>query len=468
MKAMTVGEIASALNATVAEGDASAVVTSVVTDSRETKPGSVFFALRGGTHDGHDFIPDAIQRGATALVCARGAGPDRAETDSPAARLRVGDTGAALMALAAYYRRCALAPSTVVVAITGSNGKTTTKRMLDHVLSGVLPGRASPKSFNNHVGVPLTILSSEPSDRYLILEVGTNAPGEIDALSAVAEPNIGVITSIGEAHLEGLGDIEGVTREKASLLRHVRANGLAAVNVSRPEIVPYLRESARRVTLVTVGTEANATLRLADLSGDLSGTTFCLAGQWNVRLAAPGRHHAFNAAMAFAVARFLGLEPALILERLQTFVPSGGRTRVLERHGVRLIDDSYNANPSSMRAAIDTLATHRGGRRMIVMGDMKELGLRSGDLHVAMVQHALNVGLEFVVAVGEAMVAAGECVDPSGRERVICCPTRQEAVDVVLSEAQSGDAVWIKGSRAAELEWVVAALAEQLGAVRAA
>jgi len=288
---MTLGNVAAALGTVCDPNISQIVIRRITTDSRDVQPGDLFFALRGPRFDGHQYAGQALAKGAVACVCdyrfdaAIGSGP----------LLSVDDTLAALGRLAIHYRHVVLPVSTVVIAVTGSNGKTTTKCMIDHILSGEFKGRSSPKSFNNAIGVPLTLLSADLNDRYLVVEVGSNSPGEVAALAAMVSPNVAVITSIGEAHLEGLGDLHAVAAEKTSLLRSVRPAGFAVVNVDRPEILPSLA-AAGRTRLLTFGVDQSAKLCVTRRRANLYGTAFELEGRYQVNLPMPGAHHATNAA----------------------------------------------------------------------------------------------------------------------------------------------------------------------------
>jgi len=335
--------------------------------------------------------------------------------------------------------------------------------MIDHVLSGSFKGRSAPGSFNNHIGVPLTLLLADPDDRYLIVEIGSNAPGEVEALSAIASPDLAVITSIGEAHLEGLGSIDGVAAEKVSLLRHVRPDGLAVVNVDRPEIRPHLA-AAQRAKLLTVGTDSSADLRITGVHGDIRSTTFELDDRYRIELAVPGVHHAVNAAAAFAVARWFGMSVEEIVERLRSFMPPEGRTRRLQIGGFTVVDDTYNANPASMAAVVETLRQDASGRRVLVMGDMLELGPQSASLHRRTVGAVLKAGIEILVAVGAAMADALRLIDGCHqRTRVVLCADAEAASDALTKILAPGDTVWIKGSRAMELDRVVSDLQTRFG-----
>jgi len=448
---MSLDSVAAAIGAVCHPSTSQKVIRRVTTDSRDVQPGDLFFALRGPRFDGHQFATQAFAKGAIACVCGRRL--DAVIESGPI--LLVEDTLTALGRLAMHYRQAVLPVSTVVIAVTGSNGKTTTKCMIDHVFSGEFKGQASPKSYNNAIGVPLTLLSAGADDRYLVVEIGSNSPGEVAALAAMASPNVAVITSIGEAHLEGLGDLKAVAAEKTSLLRFVRPAGFAVVNVDRPEIIPYLA-AAGRTRLLTFGVDPNAKLRITQRRADLYGTAFELEGRHQVELAIPGAHHATNAAAAFAVARWFGVAPERIAERLRSFHPPQGRTELEEIGDVKLVNDAYNANPSSVRAAVETLRAAKNGRRVLVLGDMLELGVDSAASHGRVIRDALESGIEVLVAVGPATIAAARAQthDRTGAE-VHCCADVASANVLLDGLVVAGDTVWIKGSRGMQLDGVV-------------
>ena len=463
---MSLKQIAEAIRATVvlpagySGGDRSALRVTI--DSRDTRVGDMFIAIRGERFDGHRFIDQAVRKGAVACVgCAYGLGEQGPARSVP--YLVVSDTVEALGRLASYYRREVMRVSTVVVAVTGSNGKTTTKGMIDQVLGGSLTGRSSPKNFNNHIGVPLTLLSAEADDLYLVCEIGSNAPGEVASLAEIASPEVGVITSIGQAHLQGLRDLAGVAAEKASLLDHVRAGGFAVVNVDHQEIREHLARG-RHARVKTFGTDPRAQLWVANRRGTISGTTFELDGRFLVELPMPGVHHAANAVAAFAVGRWFGLAPAKIIERLGSFEPPPGRTRRIEVGGVTVIDDTYNANPASMTAAVRALCDAQSGRRVLVMGDMLELGFGSASLHTEALRVAIDAGIETVVAVGAAMSeSAAGLSDQWGTAEVVACKDADAAGEALARMLSPGDTVWIKGSRAVQLDHVVERLRTGFG-----
>lgn len=463
---MPLGQVGAALGVPVAAGVREDVALRICTDSRELERGDLFFALSGPNFDGNDFVTQALARGAVGCVVSRGR---FSAEEGGAARplLVVDDTVAALGRLAHDYRRNVMSPRTVVVGVTGSNGKTTTKRMLDHVLRAELAGRASPRSFNNQIGVPLTLFSANANDQYLVTEIGTNSPGEIARLTEIAAPDVGVLTSVGEAHLEKLGSIDGVAREKMSLFHHVRSRGLAVINVDRAEVRRRLEEAAH-LRCMTIGFTAHANTRARCLEHSIRHSDVEIDGRFRIRLPMPGAHHATNAAATFLVARWFGVDPETIIERLRNYVPPEGRTEVFDIGGVTVVDDTYNANPSSMSAAIQTLRDSAAARRIFVMADMLELGARSERHHQRVLRNLLDAGFDTVVCVGPLTCEAlAELRGYSGRGAVETCPNTSDASRVLSNLLRPGDVVWLKGSRAMKLDRVVGDL-KQGGGRRAA
>lgn len=456
MRPMTLGQVAGATGAACAAGFDRASVSGVSTDSRSITSGDLFFAIPGERFDGHDFVDRAVASGAAACVVQSDRLADlRRRVGADPVLLGVDDVVKALGRLASFYRLRMVSPTTVVVAVTGSNGKTTTKQMIDHVLGPTFAGRASPKSFNNHIGVPLTLLAAEPQDRYLVCELGTNAPGEIASLAAMVSPNVAVITSIGEAHLEKLGSIDGVAIEKTSLLDFVRPGGMSLVNIDRPEVRRQLRR-APGTRLLTFGFDPTADRPVKIVSSSCDRTVFEVSDRFGVTLNMPGHHHATNAASAFVVAHWFGIAPEDIGARLATFTPMEGRTHVIEWEGLTIIDDAYNANPSSMLAAVEVFRFDASRRRVFVFGDMLELGGFSASLHRRVAEALLSSGIEVVVGVGEAATAAlRDRPSAASTSRVICCRHPDSVVGALSGVLREGDRVWVKGSRGMALDKVV-------------
>ncbi|MCA9295557.1 MAG: UDP-N-acetylmuramoyl-tripeptide--D-alanyl-D-alanine ligase [Phycisphaerales bacterium] len=350
-------------------------------DSRGDLTHAVFLALRGDRFDGHDFIPDAIRAGAHAVIIDHDLPQDMMSAlPTHVAVIQVDDGRRALGRIAHHHRR--QMPTLRVIAITGTAGKTTTKRIVHDILSTSLAGSCAPASFNNDIGVPLTLLAAKPSDKYIVVEVGTNAPGEISALAALVEPDIAVITLVGRGHLEGLGTIDDVAAEKAALLRALDAKGTAIVHADSEALAGHLRGGYQ---IIRFGISDSADLRLTDRGwSDTDGGWIEINNRDRFHCPLPGRHNAMNTLAAIAVARRLGLSDARINDGLRQATGAPMRFEMREHRGVRFINDTYNANPESMLAALDTFAElplATGGRRIAVLGSMLELGALSADLH---------------------------------------------------------------------------------------
>ncbi|GJQ30738.1 MAG: UDP-N-acetylmuramoyl-tripeptide--D-alanyl-D-alanine ligase [Phycisphaerae bacterium] len=445
----------------LARGEAT-TLSGVSIDSRTVKPGDLFVALRGATTDGHRYLGQALALGAAMVLVE-----DRAAWEAAGASawaVLVPDTGAALLRLGAAYRRTL--DMTRVVAVGGSNGKTTTVRLIHAMLSRSLRGTHSPKSFNNAVGVPLTILAAKRTDQYLICEVGTNAPGEIAPLARAVEPDVAVITSVGREHLEGLGSLDGVLKEEVSLLTGLRRGGLAILNADAPGLVEAAQPivAAQGGTILTFGEGAGADLRGGDIRAGVDVTTFMLNERTAMRMPLLGRHNVTNALAAIGVARRLGVPQGEIERGLAEAAGPPMRLERSEIGGVTVINDAYNANPESMLAALAWFAAAPvpvGTRRVVVLGDMLELGEAAPAAHAEIVRAATTcAGVERVVLVGPMMGAAGRA-EGSLRLRMVG-PLREGGAVEAASECRRGDWVLLKGSRGMELEHVAAALRERV------
>jgi UDP-N-acetylmuramoyl-tripeptide--D-alanyl-D-alanine ligase len=423
----------------------------------------VFVAIRGETHDGHDHLAGAVDAGAD-LVVVHDERAARNLADNVGVIL-VDDTRLALGRLAAAYRQ--RLSQTVVIAVTGSVGKTTVKMLIDRVLSTSLRGRAAPKSFNNDIGVPLTILGADPLDEYIVVEIGANAPGEVARLARIARPSIGVITAAGRAHLEGFGSPRRVADEKAQLLRHLgathRARRLAVINADAPRLRDHCHVPE---TVMLFGEAPDADLRLTDSGATGNAWWFEVNGEQRFRLGLPGRHNAINALAAVAVGRRLWIDDQLINEALSECRPVDMRMTIEAVSGVTVYNDAYNANPDSVLAALDTFEQLAAGaaRRIIVLGDMLELGSAAPQLHREIGRRVVEldrrVPLERMVLVGDlAKHIAEPIARRRGRERI----THIRALDAqcaaaVTAALEPGDAVLLKGSRAMGLERLVDAI----------
>jgi UDP-N-acetylmuramoyl-tripeptide--D-alanyl-D-alanine ligase len=441
---------------------AGAAVTSpiegVSTDTRTLGRGQVFVALRGERFDGHDHLAAAAEAGAPVMIVDRE--QVAREVAAEVTIIHVPDTTAALGQLAAAYRKTL--PGRII-AVTGSVGKTTTKQLIHAVLSTRFTGKASPKSFNNHIGVPLTLLSASPADAYVICEVGTNAPGEIAALGRIIEPDIAVITAVGVAHLEGLGSVEAVLKEKASLLSHLREGGLAIVNGDVPGLVDYRRIAP---SMIIYGLGESCHLRLTKYTPVAAGAEFEINGRWRFKLPLLGEHNARNALAAVAVARHMKLTEPQIAHGLDRAIAPPGRLRLASLGTLTIIDDSYNANPDSMAAALRVLESYpAAGRRVAVLGDMLELGADAPQYHRALGEAVATSNIDLAVFVGRLSLFAAEVVNRRGAAgRAHAEPTVTDAgADTIAALLRDGDTVLLKASRGIALERLLPALEKRFG-----
>jgi UDP-N-acetylmuramoyl-tripeptide--D-alanyl-D-alanine ligase len=433
-------------------------VDSVSTDTRTLRPGALFIAISGENYDGHDFLEEAVARGAVAALVSKNS---LTPTQVPA--IRVEDTVVALGSLAHDRRQAFSGP---VIAITGSNGKTTTKEMCSAILGAAgLQVRRSPGNFNNHIGLPLSILGLEHGDEALVLELGMNHAGEIDALTRIAEPTVAAIIQIAPAHLGPLGSIEAIARAKGELFDHICPDGTAVVNADDP----LVREQAVRFPgrRLSFGFAEEADFHVTIESESDAESVFSMrtpSGTCRVHLAVPGRHLIEDAVCAAALAwasGSLGDTPTrAIRQGLESFKSLPGRLCVLESpDGLRILDDSYNANPRSVNAALRVLARLASpGRGILVLGDMLELGPDAEQLHASVGQFAAEVGIHAVIGVGPLAAHAATAAGAAGVAVSVAVPDTQAAATEVQGLARSNDCVLVKGSRSTHMERVVSTL----------
>ncbi len=427
-------------------------VERVCTDTRHVRPGDLFVAIVGERFDPHAMLGQVSD--AAAAIVSRV--PDNAPPGLPL--IVVADTRRALGDLGLHHRRALT--NTTVIAVAGSNGKTGTKRLIHAALSGHLTGSASPKSFNNDLGVPLTLLPAKRGDDYVIVEIGTNAPGEVARLSEIAEPDIAIITSIGEEHLEGLVDLDGVRAENAAIVGGMRRDGLLVVNGDDAGLVARCNAFAGKKVRFGRGPRNNLFARKVET--DFTGTRFHLnGGRTIVRVPLIGEHNATNALAAVAVARRLGVPEEAMLAGLAACEAPPMRMQPIEARGVRLLHDAYNANPHSMRAALRTLAAlPHEGRRVAILGDMLELGAAADDYHREIGRLVVECGVERLVTVGpEAATLAAAAVRAGlASSEAWCFASVCEAGMAMSHLVGTGDLVLLKASRGVRLEGVADAI----------
>jgi len=433
----------------------------VSTDSRDVEAGDLFLALRGERFDGHEFVLEALARGAGGAVV------DPAfQTEEPVRLYPVSDTLQALGSLA-HHRREAL--DARVVGVTGSSGKTSTKDLLTETLLGSLRLHATDGNFNNRIGLPLTLLAAPSEAEAVVLEMGTNEPGEIGVLTEIAGPEIGVITTVSETHLEKLGSLEGVLEEKLDLFRGLPVDGLAVVGDEPSVLAERAREVCSNV-LVTGWSEGVRPEHRPEAPVVLDNG--CYRFLWRdepVELGVPGRHSVQNALLALAVANALGVPAAEATRRIGSVKAGGMRSEVRTLGSLTLVVDCYNANPQSLRAALDLLATIRtSGRRVAVLGSMLELGGESEPLHHQGLRDALACPLDLIVATGLFAEVAETMTVPAGGPEMWIAPELDRARELLLRSLGGDEVVLLKASRGVAMEVLIPSLEARFGPGKAA
>jgi len=429
---------------------ADAPFASVSTDTRTLAPGALFVAIRGERFDGHDFLAVAAERGAAgALVDARHAGP------APLPLIVAGETRLALGRLGRHWRG---RHSPVLVAITGSNGKTTTKEMLAAILrahAGEAAVLATRGNLNTDIGVPLTLLGLTPAHRWCAVELGMNHPGEIAQLAAIAQPTVALVNNAQREHLEFMASVDAVAAENASVFAALPADGVAVVNADDPR-ADFFRGAAGGRRVVQFGLEARAEVgggyTLNGLSSEIA--LRLPAGETRATLAIPGVHNVRNALAAAACAVAAGIPPVAIGAGLSAFRPASGRLQVkTAAGGATVIDDSYNANPDSVRAAIDVLAACNG-TSTLVLGDMGEVGEQGADFHLEVGRYAAARGVGALYALGELTAHSVAGFGEGARHFA----SLDDLLGAARERAATGATLLVKGSRFMGMERVVAAL----------
>lgn len=449
---MRVRDILDSTGAVLVRGDGERWVHGVSTDTRALRPHQLFLALSGPNFDGNLFAEQATRLGAGALLLRGTPGTTLPQTQGDVPLVVHAEPRRALADLAAWHRSRLAAP---VIGITGSCGKTTTKNILAQLCGTRLRTVASPNSFNNDVGVPHTILLADATTQALVLEIGTNAPGEIAALARIAQPTGGIVTMIGASHLEGLGSIEGVAREKSALLASLPQDGFAVINADSRHADLLRASTPARV--ISVSLEGDGDWNATEPLFHAGGTTFRLRGH-EVSSPLLGQHNITNLLCAIAACEGLGLA---LEELLPAISQLKGGSRRMERHeveGLVVFDDTYNANPESASAAVRFLSgLHGRGRRVLVLGDMLELGLSGPELHHRVGREIAAGTIDLVVLVGELVraTAAGALEGGMPASRVLHWPTTESALAELDGLLRQGDTVLFKASRRIGLDRVV-------------
>ncbi len=420
----------------------------VCIDSRRATPETLFVAIRGERMDGHGFVAEAAQAGVAAAMVER-------ELDSALPQMIVADTTAGLGQLASYWRRRFTLP---VIGVTGSNGKTTVKEMLASILSCRGEVLATRGNLNNHIGMPLTLLDLDESHQTAVIEMGANHVGEIALLAGLARPTVGLVINAGRAHLEGFGSLENVARGKGEMFTALPDDGVAVINADDAYAGLWLELAGSR-TVLRFGRSEQAEVRVVGAVEHDAGGNQCFVlatpqGEVAISLPLPGRHNVSNALAAAAAALAAGITPAEIAAGLARVAGAPGRLQLRRSStGAWLIDDSYNANPDSLVVALELLAS-REGRRVLVLGDMGELGPGARELHAEMGRQARASGIEHLYTLGELSAAANEAFGEGG-----CHNSEMQSLLGVLCGHTGPDCtILVKGSRSMQMERVVEAL----------
>ncbi len=445
----TTGEIAEILGSHI---NSNLPVTGMSTDTRTIKEGDCFFAIKGPTFDGHDFIETAIEKNAACVVCSQPHSWERA--------VFVDDVTVALGRVARWYRKKLPAK---VVAITGSAGKTSTKEMAAHVLAGSFKTHRSPKSYNNIIGLPHTLLTANEGHEIIVTELGTNRPGEIEMLTKIAWPDIAMVTNIHPAHLEGFGSIDNIITEKVSISKGLTPGGKLIINGNFADLVGYCRSQG--LEFITFGQGPGCVTRGVNLrcSGD-SGTIAIEGVTVNVPL--PGMANLENALAAWALCRELGVKAQEFAGRIETFRPVSMRMQILHVGGLTLINDCYNANLASMANALDCLGRLAEqapqSRKVFIAGDMAELGDLSEPLHRKLAELAVKSGVGLIMFAG----SMGETVSAEVKKHACpeittaCFESTDALCDKLHEFIGNDDIILVKGSRSAGLEKAVEKIIE--------
>jgi UDP-N-acetylmuramoyl-tripeptide--D-alanyl-D-alanine ligase len=458
---LTIATVIEATEGVLVQGDPQTPLAGVSTDSRSIRPGELFFALRGERFDGHYFVAEALQRGGRgAVVDQQGHGI----ADETIAIIQVADTLQALGNLANLWRRKHPIP---LIAVVGSNGKTTTKEMVAGILERKDTVLKNPGNLNNLIGLPLSLLRMNAKDRMAVLEMGMNRTGEIRRLTQIAEPDVGILTNIGPVHLEGLGSIDGVMKAKGELLEGMGSHGRLIYNADDPRVVEL--STGFRGAKTSFGIKNPADWRGTDLfTREDGGVSFRLTGPFGgiaIALRLIGGHQVYNALAAATATSHLGIEIAVIKEGLEAFQPLPMRMELITLgKGIKIINDAYNANPPSMESALRTLAEVTEGRKIAVIGDMWELGEFAQQAHQELGRQVKEYGVDLLFLLGQFASQVAHGAQEAGMpSEAIYIGEDQHAVSFRLARTlQKGDWVLVKGSRIMIMDKIITELRDAL------
>ncbi len=452
MEALTLRQLLEAVNGTLLGeyDDLDTTFVDVCTDSRNVTEGCLFLALQGERFDGHGFINSALEAGAVGCLTAR----DRDSYLPGKFYVKVRNTQRALRDLACYYKNLFPIP---YVAVTGSVGKTTTKDMVAAVLSNKYKVLKTEGNFNNDIGLPLTILRLDHTHEICVLEMGMDHAGEIDYLSEIVEPDVALITNIGDAHIENLGSREAIFNAKCEVFAHLKKDGLAVL-CGDDEMLITLRDKLEQKAVFVGGNEGldYVACDLQSEDNHLNCMVRTPGSQFGASIPALGNHMIYPTLMAVAVAEHFGMAPDQIIQGIRAFLPTKMRMNLIRCPGdIVILNDAYNANPQSMRAAAAVLGDAHDRRRVAVVGDMKELGPNSQLFHRAVGGYFAEAGADRLIAIGDLARYMAEGAQEAGLDSASYYPTMEEAQDALRRELRSGVTILVKASRSMAFEKIV-------------
>lgn len=452
MNEITIAEIEKATGGTLLKGCREHSIHRVCTDSRKAQKGDLFIPIIGEVHDAHKFIPQVIEKGCTALLVSK---EEAAETALGCDVVLVGDTTCAIQALSRYYLEKL---NLKKIAVTGSVGKTSTRDMVYYTLSEKYKTGKTEGNFNNDIGVPLTIFTFDDSMEAAVLEVGMDHAGEIHTLVDIIRPDIGIITNVGISHIENLGSREGILKAKLEIADYFGADNTLVINQSNDMLSGAALPDTYQV--VRVGLEEEDQYYVHDIKdhGE-AGISYCLTTEqkdYRIELKIPGAHNAVNSALAIAACRRLGVTIEEAIEGLSKIQLTGSRLTIREAFGIKIIDDTYNAAPDSMKSAINTLVNTSGRRKIAILGGMNELGPDSKAYHREVGRYASEKNVDLLITVGEKAedIAIG-AREASEEDKVMHFETKDRLYACMDGLFGAGDIIMVKASRSMEMEQVV-------------
>ncbi|MDI6704456.1 MAG: UDP-N-acetylmuramoyl-tripeptide--D-alanyl-D-alanine ligase [bacterium] len=454
MEQLSINEIVNSCNGTLISGSIDQRIEGISIDSRTIKPGDLFIALKGENFDGHDFIKSSFRKGGVGAIVSKSG--DYEKTDKVI--IKVEDTLTCLQRIAEYYRKRF---TLKVIGITGSSGKTTTKEMIATLLSKRYSVLKSHKNYNNEIGVPLTLLGLEKAHQIAVIEMGMNAIGEIEDLSKISHPDIGLITNIGDAHIGFLSTREKIANEKFCLIKNLPRDGIAILNADDPLIIK-MKDGMDLKDIITFGIEKKAKTFASNIEMDKYGTKFLLDGRYWVRMKTFGIHNIYNAIAATSCAKAFGIDYSEIVEGLEHFKPLSMRGEIIEIQNLRIIDDAYNANPQSMKKAIDTICNFKDGKLILILGDMLELGEKEKVAHLEIGKYVASSKVDILVTVGNLSksIAEGASIAGFPKKDIYTFLSNEDIAEFLLS-IQEPCTVLIKGSRKMKLEEIITKIKER-------